>query len=58
MDMGNITKAVPIILPVEDWARLKKLARDERRSASAIVRQLVSAHLGRRPERTRKGVGA
>lgn len=43
----TITKAVPVVLPVSDWAAIKQQGRETGRSASAIVRDLVAAHLGR-----------
>jgi hypothetical protein len=50
MENTPITKAVPIVLPIDDWAELKLQSRKTGRSASAIVRDLVAAHLrGKKP---------
>lgn len=42
--------AVPVVLPVDHWAALKKQAHETGRSASAIIRDLVTEHLKRAKE--------
>ena len=50
METTSITKAVPVVLPIKDWAALKKQAHETGRSASAIIRDLVTEHLKRAKE--------
>jgi hypothetical protein len=48
METSTITKAVPVLLPVNDWADLKREAQENGQSASEIVRNLVREHLRRK----------
>ena len=50
MEIADINKAVPVMLPISDWAALKTQAEQSGRSASSIVRDLVAVHLrGKQP---------
>ena len=48
MENTQINKAFPVVLPVGHWAELRKESAETGRSASAIVRDLVAAHLRKR----------
>jgi hypothetical protein len=52
MEMSKpvVIKAVPVILPVEHWAALKRQSQATGRSRSAIIRALVACHLSKTPK--------
>ena len=47
METKDTTKAFPVVLPISHWEELRQESKDTGRSASAIVRDLVAAHLRR-----------
>jgi predicted DNA-binding protein len=43
-------KAVPVVLPIEHWAALKRQSQSTGKSRSAIIRALVACHLSKTPK--------
>lgn len=54
MATNDTHKAFPVLLPIGHWAELRREGIDTGRSASAIVRDLVAAHLRARDRRKAK----